>query len=1020
MIRSDNRDNRHGGFTLLETLLTVAVLVILLGLSAVGVAYYRDPLKITELDNTARAIYMAAENRAVLLQNSGAAATLLSSGPPAGGGDTSLTLDDGTTVALRVLSNASGADALDDLLPAGTIDPALRDGRFYILYDKDTCHVFEVFYAQNPFEPDSLDDLRDKSRSDRIKAFRSGQVPCLVGHYAGDLADKFNTLLPTPGVKALIENGEELTLTVTYSLPSNLPAGVIYSPSVKLVYEGIPVELLSVDAATGNCVAVDGGRLTKTGDFGTAGAGDVVKYVWTLDSLESGKQFKGFFTDAVPTELGKDFKVTASLKLSADGYIESSYSASGEDNSLFDTSSTADTAMLANLRHLQNLDTDFSNAAGKTKVVQLATIDCGTYKGGNYAFIPIENWALASYEASPNGTEAYSIKNLKITSASATKTNTGLFGGVNTNFVFSNVHLVDSSIQGHVGAHIGGLAGTAPSGTFTNCSLENVTVASPDEWSWSYVGGLVGNWWDGVTFKNCEARNLTVTSSGANAGGLAGGGQGAVFIDCMVGNPGSAETDKAVKITAAVYAGGLVGNSEANGSFEGCAVVNVQVTGTGNGSGVGGLAGRATTTELKACTASNLIVEGVGNAGGLVGGTDRVSMNKDGDKPCIAENVAVTAVEYAGGLVGNSVGDELTGCKAVNAKVTGTGNDSYAGGLAGGAKWAAFRNCAAENAAVEAAIYSGGLIGRSEEDGKFTGCKAINAKVTGTGAASEAGGLAGAVEGRTQLVECQVYWTDLSGLVKNGVLQYQVAGNTAGGLVGTVRKSGTIQSSFAATLTRAAKYTGGLVGNLAELGRDEDDNPLKDENGNVIISVVSIQKSYASCYLHAGAGVTGQPYTGGLIGMKAPYVTLSLEDAYAVGIMEIAGAGAGEDEKMKAAGLCGGSAGDITAQNVYVAMVMQGNYPFEHYPLMEESNNKIINCFFHNYVINPEGVATLVKDSVSYETITSDSFVNEMGGAFTKPVETHPYNLLPGVSPGGAYPFPGLWGLPHYGDWKTY
>lgn len=66
---------RNGGFTLLGVLVTVAILVIMLGLAAVGVARYRDYLKITELDNAARDIYMAAENRAVLLQNSGRVGT---------------------------------------------------------------------------------------------------------------------------------------------------------------------------------------------------------------------------------------------------------------------------------------------------------------------------------------------------------------------------------------------------------------------------------------------------------------------------------------------------------------------------------------------------------------------------------------------------------------------------------------------------------------------------------------------------------------------------------------------------------------------------------------------------------------------------------------------------------------------------------------------------------------------------------------------------------------------------------
>ena len=51
--------NRHG-FTLVEMLVVVAVLVSLLAVSAVGVVRYLRQTRITELDNAAREIYLAA------------------------------------------------------------------------------------------------------------------------------------------------------------------------------------------------------------------------------------------------------------------------------------------------------------------------------------------------------------------------------------------------------------------------------------------------------------------------------------------------------------------------------------------------------------------------------------------------------------------------------------------------------------------------------------------------------------------------------------------------------------------------------------------------------------------------------------------------------------------------------------------------------------------------------------------------------------------------------------------------
>ena len=69
MMGNSLHKNRRG-FTLVETLLVIAVLVILLAVSAVGVAVYLRQAQVTELDNAAREIYLAAQNRAILLQGS--------------------------------------------------------------------------------------------------------------------------------------------------------------------------------------------------------------------------------------------------------------------------------------------------------------------------------------------------------------------------------------------------------------------------------------------------------------------------------------------------------------------------------------------------------------------------------------------------------------------------------------------------------------------------------------------------------------------------------------------------------------------------------------------------------------------------------------------------------------------------------------------------------------------------------------------------------------------------------------
>lgn len=1039
MIRSS--DNRHSGFTLLETLLAAAILLVLLSLSMVGVARWRDPLKITELDNAARAIYMAAENRAVLLQNSGAAAARLSLDVPSGGGsplsDATATLDDGTAVSLRVLSDATAPGILDDLLPTGVVDPRLRDGHFYILYDQSTCHVFEVFYAEKPFDAAALSDLRDKSRSERIQYCRDGNVECLVGHYGDGLAGKFNAPLPTPGVDVLIENGEELTLSVKYTLPSTLPKNpdgtaiaVTRTPRVTLDYDGSPVTLLD---GTSSPYA---SRLKSGGVWNEASG--TAEYVWVLDSLEQDaagqfiKQFKGLVSGV----LGGDFMVTASLTLSAEGYLESSYFATGRDNSLFDASThNGDTAYISNLRHLQNLDTESSGVEGKKAAVQLRDIDAGSVKDNegtvvlpDYKFLPIVNWDLYRYSATASGGAAtYSISNLSVTADSAKgKYSAGLFGIAQQNFLFQDVRIVESEVASGT-QHAGALMGYSwNSAKFENCQVIDSKVTGGPS-----AGGIVGAEANSTSFTGCTLENVSVTAGSGHSGGLAGqlsgdGSPSFTFRNCQAAN---------ISVIGSGVAGGMAGYSWVGTiHFENCAAEGLTVSSQGSyAGGMMGSEGSAGRITFLNCTvgqdeASAISVAGT-QAGGLIGNADgettitKCVVGKPGGAPA-GSKITVTGTYYAGGLVGNSAHEKnmFTECRAFSAEVTATGGGGVAGGLIGGAKESFLEDCNTGNLTVRAGRSAGGLIGEATDvglnscgasgifakasyagglagnsvGGTFDACKAVDARAD---AGSEAGGLAGRTTG-TNLRECLVYWSDLSGLKNvDGTLQYSVTAETAGGLVGAIRNGGRIVSSFAATLVRGTVYAGGLAGNLA----------APDPEIASVSPDVQIVKSYADCYLYAGKdGV--YPFAGGLIGMKAEEIPLTLENVYAAGFIEMAG---GQDPM--AAGLCSGWAGKITAVNAYAAMHYDGAVTV--YPLAAGlAWGQGTNCYWLDYS-DPIMINNVPYEAKAYADMSDPGFIAALGGAFGKPAEMHPYNLDGNTR--GAYPFPGLNGLPHYGDWLT-
>lgn len=1010
--------NRNSGFTLVEALATAAILMILLGLSAVGVARWRDPLKITELDNAARAIYMAAENRAVLLQNSGAAVSLLTVPDTPGAGDltpsSATVTQDGKdkTVSLCVLSNATKPAILDELLPVGVIDPTLREGYFYILYDRSTYHVFEVFYAEKPFLlPEDEKDMKTLrgSRSQRVSYYRGDTASrCLVGHYEGGLAGKIGAKpLPTPGVEVSITNGNELTLTVKYTIPNDLPSGVKYSPSVRLNYPGAtPKDLLSVNDS-GMIIPVDGGRLSRKGDLNIAKAGDIVTYTWVLDSLEQDgggnftKQFKGLFSDPDTIAFGGDFTVTASLGLSADGYISSSFSPDKDiqDNSLFAKTpegGDANTAYIANLRHLQDLDTVCSGAAKKTTALQLKDIDCKRYTKDNgdilvadYEFIPIENWDLTVYNACPDET-AFSISHLKVTKATAStpstggadkpKNSAGLFYSTTSGFEFKSVRLIDSYIEGL--AQVGGLVGSASATKFTNCYLENVTVTHPsEEWHWGYSGGLIGFWWTGCSeFTGCEIKNLTVESSSADAGGMAGGGPEAKFTDCTVTGG---------TVTGGRNVGGMLGYEDGGGTFHNCHVSGAKVI----------------------CTKAD-----VGGTGGMVGsvkGTGSAYANFDG---CTAEDVAVTGFTYAGGLVGLSATenhtDQFTNCKTLNANVIADNWNGDAGGLAGRSTGAQFKDCTTTASAVKGQYSAGGLVGNSTR-GTFINCKAIHATAGPTSTDGASGGLVGTTEGGVTLDTCCVYWSNL--LWQRD--QYPITGAVAGGLTGKVIDGGTIKNSFAATGVSGDIYAGGLVGQLVPtIIVDEKGDEIEDKG-----SIVTVATSYADCYIRtvpiylSNGELTTWSTAGGLIGMRQRNtVELKLSDVYTAGFIT----GAGEI----AGGLIGGSAeGNITAQNAYAAMHYDYNatvsWGGKIYPLgaaisgWQEGKS---NCYWLKYSGFPSYTHYKEDDAKTYAEMSS----LVMGTAFQKPASsTVPYNLDGGSRT--TYPFPGLSGLPHYGDWPT-
>lgn len=635
----------NSGFTMVETLAVVAILVVLLCISMVSVVRYRDYLKITELDNAARDIYMAAENRAVLLKNGGQiGAPLEEKGTPVtlSVGGVSPLAEGGAAPARCGISK--DAAVTSGLLTAGAIDPALLEGDFCIVYEPDTGSVTDVFYTE---KSSNVGDINDAFAIAGDRDARMRREGGMLGYYGGENSGnrEYTPLPAADGVMVEIHNEERLTVDVTF--PAASGANVTREEKVWLEYpDKDRINLLDSE--------YDSREQTPSGS---------VTYTWVLDALEDGMHFHQLFPGSSPSATyGGNFTVTAEVKLSVPGHRPSTASASDTGNSLFAEGTDDSTARIENLRHLQNLDADTSKVGGKTGAIQLNDIECtnnDVYP--NYEFVPIENEELTAFnvgyaEEKANNAEGgerdatyrrYEVRDLNVTQDSAAgKPGAGLFAKSNNGkkttedgaekisyATFTGIRLINAKVEGNSNQPAGALVGAA--GEYNK--FEDVHAIDTSVKAKGDAGGIAGAISIGDFFHTVRVVDTQVSSE-ANAGGIAGGVGGIAtsnaeltFENCQVywdlkGQPnlqdvlGSSEGGYKYQIQGET-AGGLLGyvsnRVDIKTSFAATLV---------KGDTVGGLVGSAMTSVTAEKSYADCYLEGSKTAGGLVGKSGEVTV----------------------------------------------------------------------------------------------------------------------------------------------------------------------------------------------------------------------------------------------------------------------------------------------------------------------------------------------------------------------------------------------------------
>ena len=206
-----SEQKRRAGFTLAEILVTVAILTILLALAVPNVLAYYRRLKLAELDDSARAIFMAAQNRMTAMINAGEMEKLTPDG----------TTGIGSSLTVSFLEKGSTGE----LLPAGSIESDLADGDYIIEYFPESGAVYAVFFTDDKVGMTdyrgSYVTLQSRGRADRLE-----KKP-LVGYFGDSEERQIDRVevgqMPVPQVT--LTNAEELMLDIVLPAIQNPPTG---------------------------------------------------------------------------------------------------------------------------------------------------------------------------------------------------------------------------------------------------------------------------------------------------------------------------------------------------------------------------------------------------------------------------------------------------------------------------------------------------------------------------------------------------------------------------------------------------------------------------------------------------------------------------------------------------------------------------------------------------------------------------------------------------------------------------
>lgn len=585
------------GFTLMETLVTVGIVAVLCAIAIPSIITLNRSMKERDLNNSARAVYLAAQSNLAQMRSSGDLAVLAAMTEL----DGARSVPENNNAGMgewneQLRYTVTDTKAFDLVLPANVLDSQLREQQILIEYNPFSGHVYAVFYSEGE-QVLSYSVIGERPENDSDDTL----VKKGIGYYYGGSVTISPAEVNSTAVTLSADtDGQELIASVIVPVPES------YINQQDKFREYLSAELTIRGEMSGAELVIPTDSLSLKKEL-CIGSPNYVEFTFVLDSLKASNAFSELndeFGDVAGVKTfipGENLTLTADIQFDApenETILTFDEVVITGVNSLFsNVEVNADGTYvieLSNGRHLQNLNALADSIAANVTSIKLVddiywnetveyyTDAYVTQKMARAAeavdfeyFTPLDTSVFTGASAVFDGGK-HRILYLNINAETG---DAGLFSVCNLAQV-KDLAIVSPTVSG--AQNVGALAGAANGVTFSNCS---VYIDTEDEYfSWDMMD------------------KYGVTSSGGNAGGLVGYAINGSFTNCFA----------AVNVDAEEYAGGFVGSAK-NVAFTGC-----YASGDVEGEIVGGFVGLNDNSNFTQCFASG-DVEGVDIAGGFTG-----------------------------------------------------------------------------------------------------------------------------------------------------------------------------------------------------------------------------------------------------------------------------------------------------------------------------------------------------------------------------------------------------------------